>query len=308
MINISNLLFLLKNPKKLIRVLGHRGLFNFIPDLPYLKLIYWAEMGKKLNIKNPQTFNEKIQWLKLYDRDTDKIKYVDKYEVRNYIAKTIGKQYLIPLINVYDEVNQINWSTLPNTFVLKCTHGSGSNIICKNKNNLDINLAKKKLKKWMNQNWYNFGREWEYKHIKPRIICEKFIVDDSGNDLKDYKIMCYNGSAKCIFVCLNRNSKTGLNINIYDRDWNLLPVERVGVPKSEEFVKKPKNLDLMLNLAEILAKDFPFLRVDFYEANGRVYFGEITFYPGSGFRGFKPESYDETLGSWIKLPFENKQS
>lgn len=308
MINRSNLVFVLRNPKRLIRILGHRGFFNFVPDLPYLKLVYWAEMGKSLNIENPQTFNEKIQWLKLYNRNPKNTKYVDKYEVRRYIAETIGEQYLIPLINVYDEVNEINWDSLPNSFVLKCTHGSGSNIICKDKNNLDINLAKKKLKRWMNQSWYYFGREWEYKNIKPRIICEKYIVDNHENDLKDYKIMCFNGKAKCIFVCLNRNSKNGLNINIYDKNWNLLPFERNGAPNSKEIVKKPKNLELMLELAEVLAKEFPFLRVDFYDVNDKIYFGEMTFYPGSGFRGFTPEQYDEILGSWINLPIESKNN
>lgn len=169
----------------------------------------WIESEMYGKMYNQINFNEKLQWLKLYDRKPEYSIYVDKYAVREYIAKTIGEQYLIPLISVYNSVEEINWNTLPNQFVLKCTHGSGMNIICSDKNKLDIQPAKRKLKKWMRINYYLSYREWAYKNVKPRIICEKYMVDESGIELKDYKLKCFNGKVKCIFVCSNRNSEKG---------------------------------------------------------------------------------------------------
>src|SRR5690554_2911549 len=186
MSKINALFNLVKKPRKIIKVLGDKGLLNWIPDKHYLKLVYWGETGKKLNIKDPKTFNEKLQWLKLHDRKPEYSIYVDKYAVRSYIAKTIGKKYLIPLIVVYDSVEEIDWASLPDKFVLKCTHGSGSNIICPDKNKLDMEEAKKKLQKWMNKNWYWFGREWPYKKVKPRIICEELIKKKNGGLPYDY--------------------------------------------------------------------------------------------------------------------------
>ena len=274
---------------------------KIIPDNIYLKLRYKYYTGKKLNLKNPQTFNEKLQWLKLYDRNPLYTKLVDKYEVRKYIADIIGEEYLIPLISIYNSIEEINWNSLPNKFVLKCTHGSGANIICSDKSKLDIEDAKIKLKKWMQRNWYWYGREWPYKNVKPRIICEKYMVDESGIELKDYKFMCFNGEVKCSFVCSNRNSPNGLNVDFYDMDWNLMPFER-HYSNSGTKIPKPKNFEKMVGFAEKLSKNIPFVRVDFYETYGQLYFGELTFYPGSGFEEFTPEKYDYVLGSWLKLP------
>lgn len=278
----------------------------FCPDKLFLKMKFRYHIGKKLNLKNPESFNEKLQWLKLYDRKPEYSIYVDKYAVRAYIAEILGEEYLIPLLGVYDNVKEIDWASLPDKFVLKCTHGSGSNIICPDKNKLDIEEAKKKLQKWMNKNWYWYGREWPYKNLKPRIICEKYLIDESGKELKDYKLMCFNGEVKCIFVCTNRNSSTGVNIDIYDVNWNLMPFGRYNHPGTGVKISKPKNLDNMVKYAEKLSKNIPFIRVDYYEANGHLYFGELTFYPASGFGKFTPESYDYLLGSWIKLPIENE--
>jgi len=297
---IRTLYKLMKNPEKFIRVLGEKGVFNWLSDEQYLKLIYRAETGKKLDLENPKSFNEKLQWLKLYDRNPEYVKLVDKYEVRKYIAEKIGEEYLIPLIGVYNSVDEIDWNNLPQKFVLKCTHGSGCNIICKDKSELNINLAKKKLNKWMKKNWYWFGREWPYKYIKPRIICEKYMVDESGKELKDYKIFCFNGEPKVIQVDYNRfiNHKR----NLYDLEWNYMPLSIKYPNDPNKIINKPQRLGEMLNIARILSKDYPHVRVDFYSINEKIYFGELTFYHGSGFEKFEPESYNYVFGSWLQLP------
>lgn len=301
---ITKILRIVKNPLKLIRPLGSRGLLNWIPDKVYLKLIYYCETGKKLNLLNPITFNEKIQWLKLYDRRPEYTSYVDKYLVRDYVKNSIGEQYLIPLIAKFDSVDEIDWISLPSRFVLKCTHGSGCNIICNDKEKLDIDKVKKQLKQWMKKNWFWFGREWPYKNIKPSIICEKYMVDESGIELKDYKVFCFNGKPKLIQVDYNRfvNHKR----NLYDIKWNYINAS-IKYPTDSSFaIKKPDKLEEMLKLAEKLAKNYPHVRVDFYNINGKIYFGEMTFYHGSGFEEFHPSEIGKLFGNWIKLPFDNK--
>lgn len=299
---MNRVLNLIKNPRRIIPVLANRGFLNWLSDETILKIQFKDRMRKELNLENPQTFNEKLQWLKLYDRNPLYTNLVDKYQVRKHIAKTIGEEYLIPLIGVCDKFEDIDFSKLPNQFVLKCTHDSGGLVICTDKGKLDIEAARKKINKSLKRNFYYYAREWPYKNIKPRIICEKYMVDESDTELKDYKFMCFNGEVKCIFVCLNRNSSKGLNVDIYDTNWNLMPFERPNSPNSDTIIPKPKKIDKMIEFAEKLSKDKLFVRVDFYEINGQLYFGEITFYPGAGFEKFKPESYDYLLGSWIELP------
>lgn len=284
--------------KNILYKLMFDKLFKIIPDPFYLQLVYYIKMGKRLNITNPKSFNEKIQWLKLYDRRLEYTKMVDKYEVRKYISEIIGEQYLIPILGVYNNFEEIDFSKLPNKFVLKCTHDSGGLVICKDKNKFDMEKAKMKINNCLKRNYYFQWREWPYKNIKPRIICEKYMVDESGIELKDYKFMCFNGQVKCLFVCLNRNSSNGLNVDFYDMDWNPMPFER-HYSSSGTTIPKPKNFDMMVEFSKKLSKDIPFVRVDFYETNGQLYFGELTFYPGSGYEEFKPESYDYLLGSWI---------
>ncbi|EYE87682.1 glycosyl transferase [Fervidicella metallireducens AeB] len=273
----------------------------FVPDKLYLRLQYKNFTGKKLDLNNPQTFNEKLQWLKLYDRNPLYTQLVDKYEVRKYIAETIGEEYLIPLIGVWDKFEDIDFSKLPNQFVLKPNHTSGNIFICKDKSKIDYVELRKEVNMWLKRRYYWVHREWPYKNVKPRIICEKYMVDESSVELKDYKFMCFNGEVKCSFVCLNRYSSNGLNVDFYDMDWNPMPFER-HYASSGTVITKPKNFDKMVKFAEKLSKDMSFVRVDFYETNGQLYFGELTFYPGSGFEEFTPESYDYLLGSWIKLP------
>jgi hypothetical protein len=282
--------------------LDRRNLLNWLSDSSYLKIRFWLKMGKKLELNNPKTFNEKLQFLKLHDRNPKYTEMVDKYEVREYIKNELGEEYLIPILAVYDKFEDINFEELPEQFVLKCTHDSGGLVVCTDKSKLDIEAARNKINKCLEQNYYYRGREYPYKNVVPRIICEKYMVeDDLGTGLKDYKFMCFNGEVKCSFICLNRNSVEGLNIDFYDVNWNKMPFERY-YPNSDTLLPKPQNYNQMINFAEKLAKDIPFIRVDFYEIHGRLYFGELTLYPGSGFEGFSPESYDHILGDWIKLP------
>lgn len=285
---------------KILKNMAISGMFNYISDQTYIKFMYYLNMKKKLDLNNPKTFNEKLQWLKLNDRNPNYIKMVDKYEVRSYISNILGEEYLIPLIGVYEDANQINWIDLPNQFVIKGTHGSGFNIICKNKEELNFKKTTVKLNNWLKKNWYWYGREWPYKNVKPRIICEKYVEDQSGNDLIDYKFMCFNGEVRCIFVMSNRSS--GLNINIYNTEWEEYPVSRDKFKKSRLKISKPVSFDKMLYFAKLLSENIPFLRVDFYEVNGKLYFSELTFYPSSGFKGFNPSSFDEVLGEWLSLP------
>ena len=224
--------------------------------------------------------------------------------MRLYIAKTIGDTYLIPLLGIYNSVEEINWDLLPNKFVLKCTHGSGANIICMDKNKLDIQASKMKLNKWMKRSWYWFGREWSYKNVKPRIICEKYMVDESDKELKDYKIFCFNGEPKLIQVDFNRFAEH--KRNIYTTDWEYVDLS-IKYPNQHAFIiPKPKKLDKMLRFSRLLSKNIPHVRVDFYSVYNQKFFGEMTFYHGSGFEKFTPESYNKLLGRWIDLSNEKK--
>ena len=258
-------------------------------------------MKKKLDLEKPQTYNEKLQWLKLNDRKNGYTKMVDKYEAKKYVASVIGEQYIIPTLGVWEKFKDINFEILPKQFVLKPTHTSGDVFICKDKNNIDYKKLKKKVNKWLKRKYYFLHREWPYKNVKPRIIAETYIENKEEIGLKDYKFMCFNGKVKCSFVCTNRNSKQGLSVDFFDLNWEKMPFTR-HYPNSGEHINKPINYNQMLQLAEKLAKNIPFVRVDFYEVNRKIYFGELTFYPGAGFEEFSPEKYDRVLGEWLDLP------
>lgn len=293
-----------KNPAKIIAYLNRKKPLTWLSDELYLKIAFKARLNKSLNINEPHSFNEKLQWLKLYDRNPLYTNLVDKYEVRKYISQTIGKEYLIPIIGVWDKFEDIDFSKLPDKFVLKCTHDSGGLVICKDKYKLDTEMARKKINKCLKRNFYYSGREWPYKNVKPRIVCEKYMVDESGTELKDYKFFCFNGEPKALFVATDRDIDT--RFDFYDMNFNHLPVMqhyKNGVKK----VFKPKGFDEMIKLAAQLSKDIPHVRVDFYDINGKVYFGELTFYHFSGFQKFEPEKYDALFGSWIQLPSEHKR-
>lgn len=307
MSKIKNVLYYAKYNKRMFvyktiqKIIKTKIIRMLIPPMLHIKIDYYIRLGKHINLSNPETFNEKLQWLKLHDRKPEYRNMVDKYEVRRYITETIGEIYLIPLLGVYDFFDDIDFNILPEQFVLKCTHDSGGIIICKDKSQFNIDEARTKINNYLKRNYYYHGMEWPYKNVKPRIICEKYMADDTGIDLKDYKFMCFNGEVKFCNVCLNRNSLTGLNIDFYDMDWNLMPFERQDHPSSGTIISKPENFEKMIIFAEMLSKDKSFVRVDFYEIYGKLYFGELTFYPGSGFIKFIPESYDNLLGSWLDL-------
>ncbi|MFW6015996.1 MAG: ATP-grasp fold amidoligase family protein [bacterium] len=297
---INKILKAYKNPTLVLLYILNKKIFSLVSDKIYLKIIYRLKTRKKLNLNNPETFNEKLQWLKLYDRNPEYTKLVDKYEVRKYIANTIGEKYLIPLIGVWDKFEDIDFSTLPNQFVLKCTHDSGGIVICKDKSTFDIDAARQKINKSLKRNYYYHGREWPYKNVKPRIICEKYMVDESGIELKDYKFFCFSGKPKIIQVDFNRYR--GHKRNLYDKDWNYIPMSIKYPTNSDVKIKKPNKLKDMLMFATLLSKNCPHVRVDFYSMNDSIFFGELTLYPGSGCEEFTPESYDYILGSWLELP------
>ena len=272
------------------------------PDKLFLQLKFRLLMGKKLDLKNPKTFNEKLQWLKLYNRRPEYTMMVDKYAVKQYIANKIGEQYVIPTLGVWNSVESIEWDSLPNQFVLKTTHGGGGCgvVICKDKSTFDKEAAKIELQKSLDSDIYVNYREWPYKGVPKRIIAERYMTN-GGNELEDYKIHNFNGKPKLILVCKNRFEKSPMVDDFYSTDWQLLDIRRPGHPNSSVPQEAPKELELMLSLAELLSKDIPFLRTDFYTIQGRVYFGELTFFPAAGMSKFDPEEWDEILGDWLLL-------
>ena len=272
---------------------------RYIPDKIWLQIKFICRMGKFPDLNNPKTFNEKIQWLKLHNRKPEFSSMVDKYEVKKIIAERMGEEYLIPTLGVWDKFEEIDFDKLPDQFVLKCTHDSGGLIICKDKSQLDLDKAKQKINRCLKSNYYWHGREWPYKNVKPRIIAEQYMVDESGVELKDYKIFNFGGQPKLIQVDFNRFIQH--TKNIYDTEWNYLDVA-INYPTDPNVsIKKPDCLDEMLEMAKELSAGLPFLRTDFYVINGKIYFGELTFSPGSGFMKVTPESFDEEMGSWISL-------
>ncbi|MGN8646341.1 ATP-grasp fold amidoligase family protein [Gracilibacillus sp. HCP3S3_G5_1] len=293
---------ILKNPKRIIRFLGGREYLNWIPDEIYLKMFYYSETNQKLNLNNPKTFNEKLQWLKLHDRKNIYSQYVDKFAVRSFIKEHIGEEYLVPMIGIFESVEEIDWEKLPNKFVLKCTHGSGGNIICTDKTKLNIKETKNKLNKWMKRNWYWLGREWPYKNVKPRIICEKFIEQDDGDELRDYRFFCFNGEPKFITVDFSITNKDKTRRNLYDLDWSLMEQE-ISYPKELSYkVKKPKKLEEMIDLARKISANIPHVRIDFYYINEKILFGEMTLYHQNGLGRIRPDDFNYEIGSWLELP------
>lgn len=287
--------------RKVIRYLSARNVFNFLSDEKYLKIFYWANMGKKLNLDNPQTYNEKLQWLKLYNRKKEYTKLVDKYEAKKIVADIIGDQYIIPTLGVWKNFGDIDFNSLPNQFVLKTTHDSGGVVICRDKETFDIEKAKRIIEKSQKNNFYLMGREWPYKDVEPRIIAEEYKEDAKTEELRDYKFFCFNGSAKALFIASDRQSDSETKFDFFDMDFNHLDFTN-GHPNADVYPDPPENLKLMQELAEKLSVGFPHVRVDFYEVNGKVYFGELTFFHWSGIVPFDPEEWDYKFGSMIELP------
>lgn len=277
------------------------GLTRWMSDEQFLKKEFFLAMGKPLDLDNPKTFNEKLQWLKIHNRKPEYTTMVDKYAAKQYVADKIGSQYIIPTLGVWDHFDDIDFDALPDQFVLKCTHDSGGLVICKDKSRLDKKAAKRKIEHCLRRKYYYVHREWPYKDVKPRIIAEKHMTNGTSEELNDYKLMCFNGKVKATFVCSDRFSNGGLKVTFYDTTWTRMPFER-HYPAAKEDINKPRSYEDMVALAEKLAQKIPFVRADFYEVKGKPYFGELTFFPGSGFEEFNPEQWDKTLGDWIELP------
>ena len=291
------------NQEYRLRVNSKLGFYNNMDDKKFIEKMFKATMKYPLNLENPKTFNEKLQWLKLYNRNPLYTKLVDKYKVRDYISEKIGEEYLIPLLGVWDDSDNIDFASLPNKFVLKCNHNSGLGMcICADKNKLDVKEVKKELKKGLNQDYYLSGREWPYKNVPRKIIAEKYMVDDStSNEFTDYKFFCFNGYVDCVMVCLDRNSGDP-KFYFFDKDWKLKRLNKRGKEAQKDFtIPKPKCIDEMFEIASKLSEGFPFVRVDLYQSYGKIYFGEMTFYPDSGFDSNILKESDYYFGKLIDL-------
>lgn len=278
---------------------------NWIPDSIMLRLQYWMKTGRMLNLKNPKRFTEKLQLYKLRYRNPDMLRCTDKYEVRKYIEEKGFGEYLIPLIGVYNSIDEIDYSKLPNKFVAKTTDGGGGNqvLICKDKHTLSEGVFKERLMGWMSARKVNkhVGREWAYENKYPRqIIIEEFIGSENG-DLIDYKFFCFNGHIKYIYGLSDRHMGQSIKLGVYNDEFQKLPVSRNDERIQENPLSKPVGFDMMKNIASDLSKDFPHVRVDLYNINGKIYFGELTFYDGSGYMTFTPDSFDEEMGSHFDI-------
>lgn len=287
------------HPDRIIENLGKRHLLNWVPDEWYLKILYWLIFKKKLDLGDPQTFNEKLQWLKLHDRQPIYTTMVDKCEAKKYVASKIGEEYIIPTLDVWDSFDDIDFDLLPDQFVLKCTHDSGGLVICKDKSKFDVQSAKKKINQCLRRNFYWYGREWPYKNVKPRIIAEKYMTDESGTELKDYKIFNFDGEPKLIQVDYDRFVEH--KRNLYTTDWKYIEATIQYPTDAGHRINRPRQLEKMLEIARVLSADIPHVRTDFYCINDRTFFGELTFHHGSGFEKFTPESLGEKMGEWLKL-------
>ena len=270
-----------------------------IPDKLFLQVRFRLTVGYWPNLKDPKTYNEKLQWLKLYNRQPEYIQMVDKVEAKKYAAKIIGEEHIIPTLAVYDRVEDIDFDALPNQFVLKCTHDSGGIVICPDKSKLNKDAAIKKLTSGLKQNYYYQNREWPYKNVRPRIIAEQYMTDDGKGELKDYKFFCFDGEPKVMFVASDRfNKLEETKFDFFDMDFKHLPFIN-GHPNATKEIVKPVGYDEMKQLAASLSQNIPHVRVDLYNIQGKIYFGEMTFFHWSGMVPFEPYEWDLKLGSMI---------
>lgn len=276
-----------------------RKIMKILPDRLYIMIQYFYHFKRFPNLKEPRTFNEKLQWLKLNDRNPIYTTMVDKVLAKAYVASIIGKEHIVPTLGVWDSAEDIDFEALPDRFVLKTNHDSKGVVICADKAKLNIPETRAFLDQQLRTNGYWYGREWPYKNVKKKILAEEYLESPNG-DLIDYKLMCFNGKVKCSLVCSDRFTGKGMNITFFDRDWVVLPFER-GHPALREGFPKPSTYEEMVRYAEALSKKMYFARIDFYEVKGQVYFGEITLYPGSGLKSFQPEEWDLELGRWLDL-------
>jgi len=285
-------------PQRIVNKILLSGIGRLIPDKLYLKIQYRIYMNKKLNLANPKSYNEKLQWLKLYNRKPEYVALADKYDVRSYVREKIGEEYLIPCYGVWDNFEDIDFDKLPDKFVLKCTHDSGSVIICKDKASFDKEKAKETLNRKKKINLFWGSREWVYKDIKPRIIAEKYMEDPTTKELRDYKFFCFDGKPEMLFVATDRPHDT--RFDFFDLDFNNLQFKN-GHENATKEIAKPQCFEEMKKLAATLSQGFPHVRIDLYEVDGKVYFGEYTFFHFCGIIPFEPEEWDYKLGEMINL-------
>ncbi len=299
---INTYFHLFSTPRKMILPLSRNGLLKWIPDELFLKIVYWGELDRKLDLESPNWFSEKIQWLKLHDRNPEYVNMVDKLLVKDIVADRIGREYIIPTYGSWDSAESIDFDSLPNAFVIKCNHDSGGIAICRDKASFDRKAAVSKLADHLKRDAYYFGREWPYKGVKKKIIAEKLLIDPEKEDLVDYKIFCFGGEPKYCQVIKNRNSDE--TIDFYDLEWNRMPFTGLGLglgPKKGGITAIPINYAKMIEIAKELAKGTIFVRIDLYNIAGRIFFGEFTLYPKSGFGKFFPEEWNLRLGDMINL-------
>lgn len=291
----------IKNPYWAFGVILRHFFARMMNDATFIKWEYFSGMGKFPNIKHPVRYNEKLQWLKLHDIHEEYCKMVDKYEAKEYVRPIIGDEHIIPTLGIWNTFDEIDFEKLPNQFVLKTTHDSGGVAVCKDKSESTIRKARKIINKSLKHNYFFEHREYPYKGIKPRIIAEKFMVDESGTELKDYKFFCFDGEPKMLFVATDRPFDT--RFDFFDMEWNHLPFKQ-GHPLASKKIKQPKGFEEMRRLAKVLSKGFPHVRVDLYDVNGQIYFGELTFFHFSGNVLFEPDEWDFKIGEWLKLPID----
>lgn len=282
---------------------------SLLPDKVYLRKLYKCRMDKCINFNCPRTYNEKLQWLKLYDRKPEYTTMVDKYAVRDYIRHKVEREgttcselglYFIPIIGVWEKAEEIDFESLPNQFVLKCNHDNGV-IICKDKGKINIDATKMQLQSRLDRNYYKKNREWPYKNVKRKVICEKLMQGKNQIDLIDYKFFCFDGKVKCVLIVTGRFND--IREDYFDSDFVHLPLKKGGL-NATGAINPPNNFEKMKTIAEIISKGLIHLRVDFYEINNKIYFGELTFFDGGGFEKFNPEKWDFVFGEWIHLPIE----
>jgi len=298
--NENRLIKALKHPEWVLGVImRHTPITRLMNDRTFIKWEYFSGMRKFPNLENPRTFNEKLQWLKLNDIHPEYARLVDKYEAKLAVSQLIGGEYIIPTIGVWDSFDDIEFGSLPDQFVLKTTHDSGGVVVVKDKSAMDITKVRAKIERSMNNNFFYQHREYPYKNIIPRIIAEQYMVDESGTELKDYKFFCFDGEPKMLFVATDRPFDT--RFDFFDMEWNHLPFKQ-GHPLATKEIKKPAGFEEMKEIARKLSKGFPHVRVDLYDINGKIYFGELTFFHFSGNVPFEPEEWDYKIGERLKLP------
>lgn len=289
------------DPQARFDFLANKGFLKMMPDEKYLRKAYRLNMGRELNLEHPQTYTEKLQWLKLYDHRPEYSQMVDKYGVKRYVAEKIGEEYIIPLFGVWERAEDIDFDVLPQKFVLKTTHDSGGIVVCKDKNSLNIPEVRKQLNYFVSRDYYEIKREWPYKNVKPRIIAEKYMEDSHYQELRDYKFFTFGGEAKVLYIAQGRGKGEPTVADFFDMNFNHLPFT-IDHDIAAVAPQRPEKFEEMKQLAAELSQGTPQLRVDFYEVDGKVYFGEMTFFHCSGLNPFHPEEWDRIFGDWVQLP------